>query len=338
MTCSQCHRESSELVRSPLDILTDPDIIARICAPMVRYSKLPFRLLVRKYGCDIAYSPMIVADPFVRSEKARLAEFATSPDDRPLIVQFGAADAVEFSKATEIIAGVCDGVDLNCGCPQRWVSKKGFGACLLNKPEFVADMVSAVKRLPLPEKFTVSIKIRIKEDLRKTIDFCRAVENAGVDFIAVHGRTTSQRKEPANLEAIATIKESLRIPVIANGGMKNLKDVHEVHSRTGVNGVMIAEGLLENPALFVSECEVTPANCILDYCNFAARYERRFNTFHHHLMSMCQRWHAKPQRKVFNALTNFSDVVSYLHTNHECFSDSDFPLFGDSSDEESACD
>ena len=89
-------------------------------------------------------------------------------DDRPLIVQFGAADDVEFSEATKLVANVSDGVDLNCGCPQSWVAKKGFGSCLLQKPEHVAEMVKAVKRLPLENgnQFSVSVKIRVQDDLR----------------------------------------------------------------------------------------------------------------------------------------------------------------------------
>jgi tRNA-dihydrouridine synthase 4 len=89
-------------------------------------------------------------------------------DDRPLIVQFGAANDVEFSEAAKLVANVCDGVDLNCGCPQRWVAKKGFGSCLLQKPEHVAEMVKAVKRLPLgrTDSFSVSVKIRVNDDVK----------------------------------------------------------------------------------------------------------------------------------------------------------------------------
>ena len=62
----------------------------KISAPMVRYSKLSFRRLVRKYGADVAFTPMIMADSFVASEKSRDIEFTTAPSDRPLIVQFAA--------------------------------------------------------------------------------------------------------------------------------------------------------------------------------------------------------------------------------------------------------
>ncbi|RMX45909.1 hypothetical protein pdam_00011025, partial [Pocillopora damicornis] len=107
--------------KKPLELFEQKKIV-RICAPMVRYSKLPFRTLVRRYGCDLAYTPMIVSDSFVKSVKARDMEFTTNAGDRPLIVQFAANNAKDFADAAEIVAPFSDGVDLNCGCPQRMKS------------------------------------------------------------------------------------------------------------------------------------------------------------------------------------------------------------------------
>ena len=113
----------------------------KICAPMVRYSKLAFRNLVRLYDCDLAFSPMILADSFFQSQKARDNEFTINEveylmlvfskivkpiliqEDKPLIVQFAANKAEFFSGAAELVARYCNGVDLNCGCPQRWAWK-----------------------------------------------------------------------------------------------------------------------------------------------------------------------------------------------------------------------
>uniref|UniRef100_A0A673JE02 Dihydrouridine synthase 4-like (S. cerevisiae) n=1 Tax=Sinocyclocheilus rhinocerous TaxID=307959 RepID=A0A673JE02_9TELE len=91
----------------------------RVCAPMVRYSKLAFRCLVRRYDCDVCFTPMIVAADFMRSAKARDSEFTTNKTDRPLIVQFAAKDAQTLADAACVVSPFSDGVDLNCGCPQR---------------------------------------------------------------------------------------------------------------------------------------------------------------------------------------------------------------------------
>jgi len=265
----------------------------KICAPMVRYSKLGFRRLTRLYGVDLAFSPMIVADAFIKSVKARDSDLTTDPDrDRPLVVQFAAKDAFELSTAAEIIRPFADGVDLNCGCPQRWAIQEGFGCCLLKKPELVREMVEATKmRLGSQsgincgnsvdkedcvgsihddidkgcqglsdlaihdnnhesnssnssttdctgnanyidntdctgdlnhadtDDFTVSIKIRIDEDIRKTVDLCQKAEAVGVDFITVHGRTPAERHQPVHLDMIKTVVDSVK----ANGKKKKKK-------------------------------------------------------------------------------------------------------------------
>ena len=103
----------------------------------------------------------------------------------------------------------------------------------------------------------VSVKIRIHSDYKKTIELCRQVEKAGVHFISVHGRTKSQRSHPVNFEAIKNIKQSVQVPVVANGDIKTLDDVKSVKEATNIDGVMAARGLLENPAFFAGH-ELTP--------------------------------------------------------------------------------
>ncbi|XP_067362677.1 B-cell receptor-associated protein 29-like isoform X2 [Channa argus] len=212
--------------------------VLKICAPMVRYSKLAFRSLVRKYNCDICFTPMIVAADFMRSVKARDSEFTTNECDRPLIVQFAAHDAQTLADAACVVAPFSDGVDLNCGCPQRWAMSAGYGACLINKPELVKDMVRHVRNQVDNQNYTVSIKIRIHKDLKRTVDLCQKAESAGVSWITVHGRTMEERHQPVHYDAIKTIKDSVSVPVIANGDIKYLRDVESIHQLTGVDGYL----------------------------------------------------------------------------------------------------
>ncbi|KAH8866767.1 tRNA-dihydrouridine(20a/20b) synthase [NAD(P)+]-like [Schistosoma japonicum] len=117
----------------------------RISAPMVRYTKLPFRLLLRQHSVDLVHTPMILANSFIRSEKARNIEFTTCSSDRPLIVQLASNDPCEFTIATEMVAPYCDGVDLNCGCPQSWAMNSGLGSALLREPEKIANIIHAAR-------------------------------------------------------------------------------------------------------------------------------------------------------------------------------------------------
>ncbi|GAB7356443.1 hypothetical protein MBLNU459_g7213t1 [Dothideomycetes sp. NU459] len=139
-----------------------------VAAPMVRYSKLPFRLLVQDYKVDLTYTPMILAHEFIRHPIARNSDFSTNPNEGPLIAQFASSDPTELGRAAEMIGPWVDGIDLNCGCPQSWAIKEGIGCGLMGNPHKVADMVKEAKRRLGSEK-SVSCKIRIHKDLRMHI-------------------------------------------------------------------------------------------------------------------------------------------------------------------------
>lgn len=306
--------ETGLLYKSPMDLLSSGSLV-KICAPMVRYSGLAFRCLVRKYGCDLAFTPMIVANSFIQSVKARDNDFLTNAYDRPLVVQFAASNTEDLTSAAKIIAPYSDGVDLNCGCPQRWALQEGYGAKLIRNPDLMADMISETRRQIADESFTISVKIRIHDNLRETVDMCQKVAAAGASWITVHGRTTEQRGQPVNLEAIRLIRENIRIPVIANGDIRSLEDVDEVFQKTGVNGVMAARGILTNPAMFAGY-DHTPAECVADWVNIATQLGTPFQTFHNHLIYMMESVTAKSEKRVFNSLSSTTSVIDYLQNNY----------------------
>ncbi|KAG1680892.1 tRNA-dihydrouridine(20a/20b) synthase [NAD(P)+]-like [Nymphon striatum] len=305
----------TEAYSKPIDLLTSSQTV-KICSPMVRYSKLAFRTLVRKYNCDLVFTPMIIADSFVKSLKARDSDFTTNSSDHPLIVQFAAKEACDFADAAEIVSQYADGVDLNCGCPQRWAMAEGYGAKLINDTELVRDMIHQAKNRVSNSDFTVSVKIRIHSDIRKTVELCRNAEACGASWITVHGRTAAQRHEPVNYESIKIIKESVGIPVIANGDIKRLSDVDKVHKLTGVNGVMAARGMLENPAMFAGYSH-TPACCVQDWLRIALEHGTPFTCLHHHLIFMLDKVMSKSERKIFNVLSSTASVIDYLQENYD---------------------
>ncbi|XP_022117155.2 tRNA-dihydrouridine(20a/20b) synthase [NAD(P)+]-like isoform X2 [Pieris rapae] len=233
----------------------------KISAPMVRYSRVQFRSLVKKYNVDLAFTPMILANAFCQNSKARFNEFLTTTQDTPLIVQFAANNENDFLDASKLVYPYADGVDLNCGCPQRWAMKDGYGCALLSKPEIIHGLVRAVKS-NIPHNFTVSVKVRLLRDIRTTIVMCQQLEKCGVDFLTLHGRTPDQKSSEAiNEEAMSDVFGALKIPCIANGGIRTLQDADELYTKLNCDGVMAASGLLSNPALF-SGATTTPVECI----------------------------------------------------------------------------
>lgn len=284
-----------------------------ISGPMVRYSKLPFRALVRNFNVDIVYSPMILAREFVRNQTARDSDFTTNDNDSPLILQFGASNETDLSRAAELAMPYCDGIGLNCGCPIRDQNREGIGAALMTKPEQVSSMVKAVKER-CGKDFCVEVKIRIHKDLNDTVHFAKLIEEAGADYITVHGRLKAQRSsEPANLEAIKLIKDSVNCPVMANGDAFSMTSVNKIIEITGVDGVMSARGILSNPALF-SGYESTPWKAIELFWDYATAYGLPFRLTQHHLSEMVDKEFTKKEKKSMNECNSLIELVSWFDT------------------------
>ncbi|XP_014363359.2 tRNA-dihydrouridine(20a/20b) synthase [NAD(P)+]-like [Papilio machaon] len=298
-----------------------------VCAPMVRYSKVQFRTLVRNYDTDLTFTPMILADSFCQNAKARSNEFTTTVNDSPLIVQFAANDINDFLDASKLVYAYADGVDLNCGCPQRWAMKDGYGCALLSKPEVIHELVKSIKN-SLPTNFSVSVKIRILDELKKTISLCQQLENCGVTFLTVHGRTPVQKSsEDIDVHALRIVCDSVTVPVIVNGGIKTLFDADNLYDQTNCNGVMAASGLLVNPALF-SGAKTTPVSCVKLWMDIKNKYKDKitFQCYHHHLVFMLEKVLSRQQKQVFNNLSTFESVDQFLITNLLPLCDWDLPV------------
>ncbi|EDW57794.1 tRNA-dihydrouridine(20a/20b) synthase [NAD(P)+]-like [Drosophila virilis] len=310
-------------------LFADAQDFVRISAPMVRYSKLEFRRLLRQNGVQLAFTPMMISDSVNNSEKARQNEFTTGPDDQPLIAQFAAKDAMEFVTSAQLVYPYVDGVDLNCGCPQGWAISKGYGCGLLRQPEQVRDIVQCLRRT-LPTDFSVSVKMRLLQSsdsqtsLQRTIQLAQQLEHCGVTFLTLHGRTPSQKhsKDTLNVAAMADVCQSLQIPLIVNGNVESFQDACELHARTHAAGVMAARGLLANPALFNSDypqATTTPKACVQQWLDIAqsAGDHLQFQCFHHHLSFMCSSEMKRALRVQFNSLSSKSQVLQFLSEHYD---------------------
>ncbi len=142
------------------------------------------------------------------------------------------------------------GIDLNFGCPAKTVNKSRGGAVLLDEPELIHRIVAEVRRA-VPHEIPVSAKMRLGfRDKSLALDNAAGIESAGASSLAVHARTKVEGyKPPAHWEWIARIRESVSLPVIANGEVWRVDDYHRCREVSGCDDVMIGRGLVANPFL-----------------------------------------------------------------------------------------
>jgi len=169
----------------------------------------------------------------------------------PVVVQLlgGLADVVAENAHLAAELGA-PGIDLNFGCPSKFVNRKAGGAVLLKEPDRVQAITKATREA-VPQHIPVSGKIRLGyEDTELALDNARAVADAGASFITVHARTKADGyKAPVRWEWLARIREEVDIPVVANGDINSVEDYQRCLAISGCTDVMIGRGAVGRPDL-----------------------------------------------------------------------------------------
>jgi tRNA-dihydrouridine synthase B len=224
-----------------------------VLAPMAGYSDLPFRCLCRSMGSAFSYTSCVLDDAVLQwsPRTQTLADFA--PAERPIAIQMLGKDEERLLEACRrIMETGPDIIDLNLGCPARHVSWRGRGAALLREPTRIARLMSRLAR-ELPVPVTAKIRLGWDEQSRNYLEVAHILEESGAAAIAVHGRTKEQGYAGrADWLAIAEVKASVRIPVLANGDVRTVADIAAIKAATACDGVLIGRGAVGNPWIFAA--------------------------------------------------------------------------------------
>jgi tRNA-dihydrouridine synthase B len=211
----------------------------------------PFRRLARRFGAALAVSEMVSARPELRSSRKTRLRLDHAGEPSPVSVQIAGADPAMMAEAARLNVGEgAEIIDINMGCPAKKVCNAAAGSALLSDEALVGRILAAVVAAA---KVPVTLKIRTgpAPERRNALNIARIAEAAGIQALAIHGRTRACMFDGrAEYETIAEVKSRVRIPVIANGDIQSPGDARRVLELTGADGVMIGRAAQGRPWLF----------------------------------------------------------------------------------------
>ncbi|MFN3321240.1 MAG: tRNA dihydrouridine synthase DusB [Allorhizobium sp.] len=218
-----------------------------VLAPMSGVTDLPFRQLAFRFGAGLVVTEMVAsrelvfnaAESWSRLKGAGLA---------PHMVQLAGREAKWLAEAAVIAeANGADIIDINMGCPAKKVIGGYAGSALMREPDHALSLIEAtVKAVNIP--VTVKMRLGWDENSINAPDIAARAEAAGVQLITVHGRTRMQFYEGrADWDAIAAVRDAIRIPLIANGDVQTIEDAHDILRRSGADAVMVGRSCQGRP-------------------------------------------------------------------------------------------
>ena len=225
-----------------------------LLAPIAGYCDVSYRLIVRACGgVGLGCTDLLSPDGVLRENKRSMELAATCPQDSPLCMQLYGSDVNKLCDAARWAEDRgAHVIDINMGCPVDKVTKRDGGSALLCNPDRTLKMVEAIARVLRRTPLTAKLRLGWDDTCLVAHHLAPRLEEAGVQLITIHGRTTEMRfSGQARLDGIAQVVASVRrIPVIGNGDIRSPQDAVRMFEKTGCAGVMIGRAALSMPWIF----------------------------------------------------------------------------------------
>lgn len=229
----------------------DVKIAGRVLmAPMTGITDLPFRVLASKLGAAYVATEMVAAAELARARPDVVRRAAVGGGLPLTVIQLVGGDPAAMAEGARMAeAAGADLIDLNFGCPAKEVTGAACGSALMRTPDQAARIMEAVVgAVSRP----VSVKMRLgwDENSHNAADLARRAEALGVAAVTVHGRTRKQfYTGVADWDAVAEVKQAVRIPVIVNGDIITAEQAREALNRSGADALMLGRGVYGRPWL-----------------------------------------------------------------------------------------
>jgi tRNA-dihydrouridine synthase B len=220
-------------------------------APMAGVTDRPFRQLCKRMGAGMAVSEMVSSNSLLYGSEKTLRRANHDGEADPISVQILGADPLMMAEAAKYNVDLgAQIIDINMGCPAKKICKVAAGSALLQNEQLVGKILEAVVgAVSVP----VTLKIRTGWNIenRNGPTIARIAEESGIQLLAVHGRTRAcAYRGDAEYDTIASIKQSVSIPVIANGDIRTPEKAKHVLKYTDVDGIMIGRAAQGRPWIF----------------------------------------------------------------------------------------
>lgn len=223
-----------------------------VLAPMAGVTNRAFRIMCKRAGgCGLVTTEMFSAYACKYRDPRTDTMIDWTDEERPVAAQIFGGDPETVAIAGKMLQDAgADIIDINFGCPVPKVARSGSGAALLKDLDNAREILIAARQA-ITVPLTIKTRIGWKMSDRQVFDLAKTAEICGIDAITVHGRAAEQGYSGvADWDIIAEVKNSVRIPVLANGDISSPQAAEDALKRTGCDGLMIGRGALGDPWLF----------------------------------------------------------------------------------------
>ncbi|MDG0999033.1 MAG: tRNA dihydrouridine synthase DusB [Gammaproteobacteria bacterium] len=289
-----------------------------LLAPMVGVCDVPFREVCDQQGAGLTFGEMVPCEKAEREKERHLLRQTNPKIKGPKIIQIAGSDAEIMSSAALYNEKLgADAIDINMGCPAKKVLKKAAGSSLLRDTKLVEQILRKVT-----SSVTIPVTLKIRTgwcpNSRNGSEIARIAEDCGIQLLTIHGRTRADRfMGHAEYDTIAQIKETVKIPIIANGDIDSPEKAKAVLEHTKADGLMIGRAAQGRPWIFNEIDHFLKTGLLIEPVSLNARYETikthvaKLHKFYGgHRGALYARKHITQYFKPYSACTSFLKVFN----------------------------